>query len=150
MTRIGGDRELGVDVRLISATHQDLPAAITAGRFRGDLYYRINVIAVHLPPLRERKDDIPELVRHFTEKSAAPPRASRRPDGSARRASWPGNIRETRTRSRRGCSAKTRWSRASVRRRRARRAGRASRAPREWRVRPRSRTPSPAPNARRS
>ena len=99
ITRIGGDRELDVDVRLISATHHDLPAAIAAGRFRGDLYYRLNVIAVHLPPLRERRDDIPELVRHFAEKSAA--RHGRAFAGfseaaieALREHAWPGNIRE--------------------------------------------------------
>ncbi len=99
ITRIGGDREVDVDVRLISATHQDLPAAIQAGRFRGDLFYRLNVIAVHLPPLRERRDDIPDLARHFAERSAV--RHGRTFGGFSADAisalgahAWPGNIRE--------------------------------------------------------
>ncbi len=99
ITRIGGDREIEVDVRLISATHQDLPAAIQAGRFRSDLFYRLNVIAIALPPLRERRHDIPDLVSHFGAKSAA--RHGRAFGGFSEAAvqalarhAWPGNIRE--------------------------------------------------------
>ncbi|MFN7953395.1 MAG: sigma-54 dependent transcriptional regulator [bacterium] len=99
ITRIGGDRELEVDVRLISATHRDLAAAIQAGRFRSDLYYRLNVIAVHLPPLRERRDDIPDLARHFAERSArrhGRSFAGFSPDAISALCAhaWPGNIRE--------------------------------------------------------
>lgn len=63
--RIGGSSEEEIDVRLISATHQDLSACVAQGRFRHDLYYRLNVIGIHIPPLRERRSDIPLLARHL-------------------------------------------------------------------------------------
>jgi transcriptional regulator with GAF, ATPase, and Fis domain len=97
--RVGGTQPLTADIRLIAATNRDLPQAIAAGTFRSDLYYRLNVIALTLPPLRERREDIPLLAAHF---SALHGRAVRgRPLGIAPAArilllryAWPGNIRE--------------------------------------------------------
>jgi transcriptional regulator with GAF, ATPase, and Fis domain len=97
--RVGGTQPLTADIRLVAATNRDLPQAITAGSFRADLYYRLNVIALTLPPLRERRDDIALLAAHF---AALHGRAVRgRPLGispAARtlllRYEWPGNIRE--------------------------------------------------------
>jgi formate hydrogenlyase transcriptional activator len=97
--RLGGTKTLKVDVRLLAATHRDLAAMVAEGRFRSDLYYRLNVFPVMLPPLRERRDDIPHLVRHFTERFA---RAMGRRIETVPSAvmdaliqySWPGNIRE--------------------------------------------------------
>jgi two-component system response regulator PilR (NtrC family) len=66
--RIGGSEDIKVDVRIISATNQNLAEKVKDGSFREDLYYRLNVIPIHLPPLRERKDDIPVLAKHFIEK----------------------------------------------------------------------------------
>ncbi len=68
--RIGGDRDITVDVRIISATNQNLKEKVARGSFREDLYFRLNVIPIHMPPLRERKEDIPLLTRHFIEKYA--------------------------------------------------------------------------------
>ena len=66
--RLGGTHTLQVDVRLVAATNRDLAEDVRAGRFRSDLYYRLNVFPVHVPPLRERPQDIPPLVAHFAEK----------------------------------------------------------------------------------
>ena len=70
-TRVGGTKLIKVDVRIIAATNRDLQKAVQEGRFRDDLYYRLNVITIQLPPLRERKEDIPLLVQHFIEKFKA-------------------------------------------------------------------------------
>jgi two-component system NtrC family response regulator len=68
--RVGGSKTVSVDVRIITATNKDLKDEVEKGNFRGDLYYRLNVIHIHLPPLRERVDDIPELTTHFLKKNA--------------------------------------------------------------------------------
>lgn len=69
--RLGGRRRIPFDVRVISATHQDLPRLIAGGKFREDLYYRLRVVEIHVPPLRERREDLPRLVRHFLERYAS-------------------------------------------------------------------------------
>ncbi len=96
---VGGTRTLRVDVRLIAATHQNLERLIAEGRFREDLFYRLNVISITLPPLREREDDIIELALHFLTRSAQQAgKAITHFDDAAiealRRYAWPGNIRE--------------------------------------------------------
>src|SRR6185503_18137848 len=68
---VGGKEPIRIDVRLISATHRSLPVLIRDGGFREDLFYRVNVITIHLPPLRERRDDIPSLVEHFLSRIAS-------------------------------------------------------------------------------
>ncbi len=97
--RVGGEQTLKVDVRVVSATHRDLQAEVKAGRFREDLFYRLHIVPLHLPPLRERPEDIPALARHFIARHA--PRVNRRvnglDDGALRalaRHAWPGNVRE--------------------------------------------------------
>jgi len=96
--RVGGSRLLHVDVRVLAATNRDLQAEVAAGRFRQDLYYRLNVVPVLLPSLRQRRDDIEPLLRHFAQRAAR--RLGRRLDGiapsfieRARGYDWPGNIR---------------------------------------------------------
>ncbi|MFQ5580311.1 MAG: sigma-54-dependent transcriptional regulator, partial [Nitrospiria bacterium] len=98
-TRIGGTQVVETDVRLITATNKDLSAEMRAGRFREDLYYRVNVIPIELPPLRERKGDIPLLVKHFLdkkreEKESPPKTISQRAVDLLSEYLWPGNIRE--------------------------------------------------------
>jgi two-component system response regulator HydG len=97
--RVGGEATLRADVRLIAATHRDLPEAIREGSFRSDLYYRLNVIPVHLPPLRERREDVAVLADAFLRQSAA--RLGRGDVGfgpgvleALEAHDWPGNIRE--------------------------------------------------------
>ncbi len=97
--RLGGTKTLKVDVRLVAATHRDLAKMVADGRFREDLYYRLNVFPVLLPPLRDRPDDIPRLVRHFSQRFAR--RMGRRIDTipsavmeALVRYLWPGNVRE--------------------------------------------------------
>jgi DNA-binding NtrC family response regulator len=99
--RVGGAEPVKVDVRLVVATNRDLSKEVAEGRFREDLFYRLNVVRLHLPPLRERLSDIPLLVRLFAERISEengrkPPRVS--PEVLARLSShdWPGNIRELR------------------------------------------------------
>jgi DNA-binding NtrC family response regulator len=96
---VGGDRELAVDVRVIAATNRDMRLEIEAGRFRRDLYYRLGVVEVEIPPLRERPADIRELVRRHAEMFATRlGRATPQPTAAAmamlERHSWPGNVRE--------------------------------------------------------
>ena len=68
--RLGGNLSITVDIRLITATNRDLAKLVKEGFFREDLYYRLNVINIRMPPLRDRKEDIPLLIKHFIEKSA--------------------------------------------------------------------------------
>ena len=101
VTRIGGSKSIEVDVRVLAATNKDLGEEIAEGRFREDLLYRLNVVEIAVPPLRDRVEDIPALVEHFTHQVAAgsglagrkfSPEAVRRLQGRQ----WPGNIRELR------------------------------------------------------
>lgn len=99
--RLGGTRPIRVNVRILAATNRHLEEAIREGRFREDLFYRLNVIALTLPPLRERREDIPELVAHYVEslsKETARGAVSVAPEAMARLQAygWPGNIRELR------------------------------------------------------
>jgi two-component system nitrogen regulation response regulator NtrX len=100
-TRVGGTRTVKVDVRVVSATARDLTAEIAAGRFREDLYYRLNVVPVMLPPLEQRREDVPTLALHFAARYAAERRVPT-PDISAEAVAalqaydWPGNVRQLR------------------------------------------------------
>jgi two-component system, NtrC family, response regulator AtoC len=99
--RVGGTRDLSVDTRLITATNRDLEKDVAAGTFRADLFYRLRVIPLHLPPLRERASDIPELARHFViTYSRDLGKRVRRIEPAAmellRQYGWPGNVRELR------------------------------------------------------
>ena len=100
-TRVGGQRPVKVDVRVLSATSRDLADEIAAGRFREDLYYRLNVVPVRIPSLRERREDIPDLVAHFLARFAAERRIAT-PDVTAEAIAalqahdWPGNVRQLR------------------------------------------------------
>jgi DNA-binding NtrC family response regulator len=98
-TRVGGNEPIKVDVRVISATNKDLKRAIANGEFREDLYYRLNVVTIELPPLRERKEDIPVLAQHFLNKFAL--ENDKEVTGFSNEATkslldydWPGNVRE--------------------------------------------------------
>ncbi|HYR50904.1 MAG TPA: sigma-54 dependent transcriptional regulator [Candidatus Eisenbacteria bacterium] len=97
--RVGGNQTIRVDVRIVAATNRDLKAAIADGRFRSDLFYRLNVCPIHIPPLRERKEDIPQLVEHFLRMRAGGTAKQVRSVDAAtlerlQSYSWPGNIRE--------------------------------------------------------
>jgi len=96
---LGSERSQRVDVRVIAATNRDLRQMVADNQFQEDLYYRLNVIPIHIPPLRERRDDIPLLVDHFVRKHAQ--RAGKRIDAiepgvldALVSADWPGNVRE--------------------------------------------------------
>jgi two-component system response regulator AtoC len=97
--RVGGTVPITVDVRVIAATNKRLEAEVAAGRFREDLYYRLSVISINLPPLRERKEDIPLLVEHFLHKhrlspTSAPTRITEEALARLQDYDWPGNVRE--------------------------------------------------------
>jgi two-component system nitrogen regulation response regulator NtrX len=100
VTRVGGGRAIEVDVRVVAATNKELSDEIEAGRFREDLYYRLNVVPIHVPPLRERRSDIPMLVQHFSSLAAGGRGAMREFSDEAverlRALPWPGNVRELR------------------------------------------------------
>jgi len=98
---VGANQETEVDVRVVAATHRNLAAEVQAGRFREDLFYRLNVMAVRIPPLRERLDDIPQLTHHFLERLVAETGFQPVPCGPTelerlRQYHWPGNVRELR------------------------------------------------------
>jgi DNA-binding NtrC family response regulator len=99
--RVGGEETIEVDVRVIAATNRDLKKAIADGSFREDLYYRLNVVNIHIPPLRERKEDIPLLIAAFLAEFSR--ENGKRIDGIDPKAklalynySWPGNVRQLR------------------------------------------------------
>jgi two-component system response regulator PilR (NtrC family) len=93
--RVGDTRDIPVDVRIIAATNQDLLGLARDGTFREDLYFRLNVIPIHVPPLRERPEDIPELVRYFLERYGGPgTEISPEALEAILACPWPGNVRE--------------------------------------------------------
>ena len=99
LQRVGGTELLHVDVRVIAATHQDLTRLMGEGRFREDLYHRLNVVPIHLPALRERPEDLPRLAAHFMREAAGelglqPKQLAPETVGSLQAAPWPGNVRE--------------------------------------------------------
>jgi two-component system response regulator HydG len=99
ITRVGGEEVITVDVRIIAATNKDLLEGIHAGRFREDLYYRLNVVTLNIPPLRERREDIPLLAQHFLKMFSEKNRKEIKgftPQAMDRllKYSWPGNVRE--------------------------------------------------------
>jgi two-component system nitrogen regulation response regulator NtrX len=101
ITRVGGSKTIQVDVRVIAATNKALDQEIAAGRFREDLFYRLNVVPIHVPPLRERREDIPDLVACFAERLAESAGIPNRPFEPAalerlKALAWPGNVRELR------------------------------------------------------
>jgi DNA-binding NtrC family response regulator len=96
---VGGEKTLAADVRVLAATNRDLQKEVQANRFRDDLYYRLNVISIHLPPLRERKEDIPVLAKHFLKRYAL--KEQKKVLGLSSGAmqalldyDWPGNVRQ--------------------------------------------------------
>lgn len=99
ITPLGSTNEIRLDVRVVAATHRDLQAMVQNGEFREDLYYRLNIVPIHMPPLRERADDIPQLIDYFLNKSATH-YAVERPSPSKQTLKrlleyhWPGNVRE--------------------------------------------------------
>jgi transcriptional regulator with GAF, ATPase, and Fis domain len=95
LQRVGADGSpIRVDVRVIAATNRDLPSLVAAGQFREDLMYRINVASIHVPPLRERVEDIPEIVQQVLAECAARARVSEEAMHALQRYRWPGNVRE--------------------------------------------------------
>ncbi|MFP6609635.1 MAG: sigma-54 dependent transcriptional regulator [Deltaproteobacteria bacterium] len=97
--RVGGDKPILVDVRVVAATNRDLIAAIEEDRFRADLYYRLNVVSIEVPPLRERLEDVPSLIAHFVERKSDELKVPRRELSPAvvdalLAHTWPGNVRE--------------------------------------------------------
>jgi transcriptional regulator with GAF, ATPase, and Fis domain len=101
ITRVGSDKDIKVDVRVLAATNKDLKKEIEAGRFREDLYHRLSVILIHVPPLRERKEDIPLLLDKFLEdisqeSGSVKKKVSKEAIERLKELPWTGNIRELR------------------------------------------------------
>lgn len=101
ITRVGGARAIQVDTRVLAATNKDLPEEIRQGRFREDLFHRLNVIPLHVPPLRERREDIPMLVQHFADQAVREAAVGRKEFTAEamerlQRMDWSGNVRELR------------------------------------------------------
>ena len=99
--RVGGDRPVQVDVRVIASTNRDMEAEMVAGNFRQDLFYRLNVVPIRIPPLRDRRDDIPVLIEHFMLGAAAsaglsPRNLTREATAALQTYDWPGNVRQLR------------------------------------------------------
>jgi two-component system response regulator AtoC len=99
--RLGGTKDIAVDMRVVAATNKELRSAVDEGTFRKDLYYRLQVVTITIPPLRERREDIPLLARHFLahfsrEFKKPPPRLSPEAERLLTRYDWPGNVRELR------------------------------------------------------
>jgi two-component system nitrogen regulation response regulator NtrX len=99
--RVGGARQLRVDVRVVSSTSRNLEKEIAEKRFREDLFYRLNVVPVHVPPLSERRDDIPALVSHFfaryaNDQGLPPPEVTMEAMAAMQAYEWPGNVRQLR------------------------------------------------------
>jgi DNA-binding NtrC family response regulator len=99
--RVGGDKDISVNVRVIAATNKDLKKEIEKGNFREDLFHRLSVICIHVPSLRERKEDIPELVDYFNEQicrdmGISPKKFDREAIRLLCEKNWPGNVRELR------------------------------------------------------
>lgn len=97
--RVGGQSAIRVDVRVIAATHRDLARAVSEGRFREDLFHRLNVMRIQVPPLRERREDIPALLRHYLARAAdelsiSPKRLTLEAEQAMSSFDWPGNVRE--------------------------------------------------------
>ncbi|MBX9583303.1 MAG: sigma-54 dependent transcriptional regulator [Gemmataceae bacterium] len=105
--RVGGTEPIDIDVRVVAATHRNMDDLIRDGKFRDDLYYRLNVVRIDLPPLRERPEDIPVLVAHFIQKytrpGRKPPEVSDEAMDVLRKAHWPGNIRQLENAVERAC-----------------------------------------------
>jgi DNA-binding NtrC family response regulator len=105
--RVGGHDPIDLDVRVVAATHQPLADLVQSGRFREDLYYRLNVVRIDLPPLRERAEDIPLLVEHFCQKYARPglppPKVTPEAMDALVRCDWPGNVRQLENAVERAC-----------------------------------------------
>ena len=105
--RVGGTEPIEIDVRVIAATHQDMEKLVKEGKFREDLYYRLNVVRIDMPPLRERAEDIPVLVAHFCQKFARPGQQSADHQPEAMevllKCAWPGNVRQLENAIERAC-----------------------------------------------
>jgi two-component system response regulator AtoC len=94
--RVGANDPISVDVRIVAATNRDMDAAVKQGTFRADLYYRLHVVSIRIPPLRERREDIPLLAEHFAQKHGRPEGSAISPEARELLVAydWPGNVRE--------------------------------------------------------